>query len=139
MKNPEGRNATSLVMMDLDDFKHINDTYGHQEGDQVLIRVSALIREKTEQLNADACAGRWGGEEFMILLPGVTLEDAAAFAEEIRREIGELRFEKAGTVTASFGTAQVLPGERPDPLAARADTALYKAKAEGKNTVRKAK
>ena len=139
MKNPEGRNATSLVMMDLDDFKHINDTYGHQEGDQVLIRVSALIREKTEQLNADACAGRWGGEEFMILLPGVTLEDAAAFAEEIRREIRELRFEKAGTVTASFGTAQVLPGERPDPLAARADTALYKAKAEGKNTVRKAK
>jgi len=139
VKNPEGRNATSLVMMDLDDFKHINDTYGHQEGDQVLIRVSALIREKTEELHSDACAGRWGGEEFMILLPGVTLEDAAAFAEEIRREIGKLRFEKAGTVTASFGTAQVLPGERPDPLAARADTALYKAKAEGKNTVRKAK
>jgi len=139
VKNPEGRNATSLVMMDLDDFKHINDTYGHQEGDRVLIRVSALIREAVEKLHSDACAGRWGGEEFMILLPGVTLEDAAIFAEDIRREIGKLRFEKAGTVTASFGTAQVLPGERPDPLAARADTALYRAKAEGKNTVRKAK
>ena len=132
---PDGENATSIVMIDLDDFKHINDTYGHQEGDQVLRRISELIRKATEKLNIDASDGRWGGEEFMLMLPGMTREAAAAFAEEIRLEIEKLHFEKAGKVSASFGVAQALPEEEPDPLVVRADTALYQAKASGKNTV----
>ena len=134
-KKPEGGDATGLVMIDLDDYKKINDTCGHQEGDQVLIHVAALILEKMRKLDADASAGRWGGEEFMIMLPGMTEEEAADFAEGLRQEIGKLQFEKAGRITASFGVAQAMTGEEPDPLTARVDTALYRAKARGKNTV----
>lgn len=134
-EKPEGGDATSFVMLDLDDYKKINDTCGHQEGDQVLMNVSALILETVQKLEAATSAGRWGGEEFMIMLPGMTEEEAAGFAEGLRREIGELRFEKAGRITASFGVAQAMPGEEPDPLTARVDTALYRAKARGKNTV----
>ncbi len=134
-ERPDGENATSLVMIDLDDFKKINDLYGHQEGDEVLMRISGLIHEAIRRLNANASDGRWGGEEFMLMLPGMTREAAAAFAEEVRREIETLRFEKCGKVSASFGVAQALPDEGADPLVGRADTALYRAKAAGKNTV----
>ena len=71
-------------------------------------------------------------------LPGMTEEEAAAFAEEMRLETGKLTFEKCSRITASFGVAQALPSEEPDPLVVRADTALYEAKAAGKNTVRQA-
>ena len=135
---PEGGDATSLVMLDLDDFKHINDTWGHQEGDLVLKGLSGLIRRAVEKQGGDTAAGRWGGEEFMIMLPGATEEEAAAFAEKIRQETEKLRFENCGKISASFGVAQALPGEEPDPLVARADTALYRAKASGKNVVRRA-
>ena len=135
-QDPEGENATCLVMIDLDDFKHINDTYGHQEGDLVLIELSGLIRRTVRKLGKGAPAGRWGGEEFMIMLPGMTEEEAAAFAEEMRIETGKLEFEKCGSISASFGVARALPGEDPDSLVARTDAALYRAKAAGKNTVR---
>ena len=132
---PHGENATSIIMIDIDDFKHVNDTYGHQEGDQVLMRVSDLIQQAVQSLNTDASAGRWGGEEFMLMLPGTSQDSAAAFADDLRREIEKLRFDKCGKVSASFGVAQALTAENPDPLVVRADTALYKAKASGKNTV----
>ena len=132
---PFGEKATSIIMIDLDDFKHINDTYGHQEGDQVLIRISDLIHQEIQKLNTDASDGRWGGEEFMLMLPGTSQASAAAFAEELRQEVEKLRFEKCGKVSASFGVAQAMPAEDPDPLVVRADTALYKAKALGKNRV----
>ena len=74
----------------------------------------------------------------MLMLPGMTQEAAAAFAEEVRLQIEKLKFDKCGTVSASFGVAQALPCEEPDPLVVRADTALYQAKAAGKNTVRQA-
>ena len=132
---PDGEDATSLVMIDLDDFKQINDTYGHREGDLVLMRISNLIHEATRKLNENAADGRWGGEEFMLMLPGIAREAAAAFAEEIREAIEEQHFEKCGKVSASFGVAQALPAEDADPLIVRADTALYQAKATGKNRV----
>ena len=132
---PFGEKATSIIMIDLDDFKHINDTYGHQEGDQVLMRISDLIHQGIQKLNTDASDGRWGGEEFMLMLPGTSQASAAVFAEELRQEVEKLRFEKCGKVSASFGVAQALPAEDPDPLVVRADTALYKAKALGKNKV----
>ena len=134
-KSPEGEDATSLVMIDLDDFKQINDTYGHREGDQVLMQTSRLIHETTRKLNINASDGRWGGEEFMLMLPGITKEAAAAFAEEIRTAIEKLQFKKCGKISASFGVAQAMPEEEADPLIVRADTALYQAKAAGKNTV----
>ena len=132
--DPTGENATSLVMLDLDDFKHVNDTYGHQEGDEVLISTAAVIREAAEACSG-ASGGRWGGEEFMVLLPGVGLEDAAAFAEGLRAKIAKLSFPLCGGETASFGVAQARPGEAADPLVFRADEALYEAKHAGKNCV----
>lgn len=132
---PDGEDATSIVMIDLDDFKKINDTYGHQEGDQVLMRVAFLIHEAIGKLNINASDGRWGGEEFMLMLPGLNQKVAAEFAEEIRQAIEKQQFEKCGKVSASFGVAQAMPGEEADPLVVRADMALYKAKASGKNIV----
>ena len=133
--DPHGEDATSVVMIDLDDFKHINDNYGHQEGDNVLIEVSSLIRRAAEALNIGASSGRWGGEEFMIMLPGMHQEEAAAFAEELRAGIERLTFAACGGETASFGVAQAMPDEAADPLIVRADAALYEAKRAGKNRV----
>ena len=137
-QNPEGEKGTCLVMIDLDDFKYINDSFGHQEGDLVLMGISGVIRQAVRKRDGGACAGRWGGEEFMIMLPGADEEEAAAFAEEVRLETEKLRFDRCGRITASIGVARALPGEAPDPLVARADSALYRAKAAGKNTVRRA-
>ena len=133
--DPVGEKQTSIIMLDLDDFKAINDTYGHQEGDQVLITISGLIREMSEKVGNAAAGGRWGGEEFMVLLPGVTLEEAASFAEQLRAAINDLHFELCGQETASFGVAQAKPGETADSLIHRADVALYEAKRLGKNRV----
>ena len=132
---PGGEDATCLVMMDLDDFKQINDTYGHNEGDQVLIAVSGQIKAALKEHGNGAVGGRWGGEEFMMMLPGVTLPEAAAFAESLRARIEKLHFDLCGSETASFGVAQALPGEDADPLILRADVALYVAKKLGKNRV----
>ena len=127
----------TLVMIDLDDFKKVNDVYGHQEGDEVLRSVSALL---AKSVGAEgAAAGRWGGEEFMLLLPGYDREEALKLAEEIRQSVEKLRFEKCGTKTASFGVAQMNTGENPDQLAVRVDEALYEAKHQGKNRVVSAK
>lgn len=137
--DPVGEDATSVVMIDLDNFKHINDSFGHQEGDNVLIGVSGVIRRMAEALNIGASSGRWGGEEFMIMLPGMHREEAAAFAEELRKGIEELTFSACGGETASFGVAQAMPHEAADPLIVRADAALYEAKRAGKNRVCEAK
>ena len=134
----DGSNATSLVMIDLDDFKKINDTYGHNEGDQVLIGVSAQIKKALGALGNGAVGGRWGGEEFMIMLPGMELGAASDFAEALRASIEKLHFALCGSETASFGVAQALPGEEADPLVLRADVALYTAKKLGKNRVHRA-
>ena len=132
---PTGENATSIIMIDLDDFKQVNDTYGHNEGDQVLIAVSAQIKSALEEAGNGAVGGRWGGEEFMLMLPGMPLEAAASFAESLRVRIENLRFALCGSETASFGVAQAMPGEEVDPLILRADVALYVAKKRGKNIV----
>ena len=135
MYDPMGERATSLIMMDLDDFKKVNDTYGHKEGDNVLRSVSSVILKSVNELGIGASPGRWGGEEFMIMLPGMDEEEAAKFAEQLRRMIEQLKFEESGKKTASFGVAQARAGERPDPLASRTDAALYRAKTSGKNRV----
>ncbi len=128
--------ATSLVMLDLDDFKHINDTYGHAEGDNVLRKVSSLIKETVDGIDVpDACSGRWGGEEFMIMLPATDSVEAARFAEKLRHDISQLVFDQCGTETVSIGVAQAKKGEMADPLESRVDEALYEAKRTGKNKV----
>jgi diguanylate cyclase (GGDEF)-like protein len=123
----------SLVMADLDHFKSVNDRYGHDQGDQVLIAFSRLLKEhsRTEDLPA-----RFGGEEFLVLLPGTNLQEAAVFAERIRLRLMEIRFQPGPErITASFGVTSSTRGDTPESLIKRVDTALYQAKGAGRNRV----
>ncbi len=132
--------SVGLVMVDLDDFKSVNDTYGHQQGDQVLRSVAALMRSYSREIDAPA---RYGGEELAVILPQTDVDGAYHLAERLRTGIANLDIPiVAGSghmrVTASLGTA-ALPGNAQDPerLIAAADAALYEAKRGGKNkTVR---
>lgn len=123
----------SLIFIDIDNFKRINDAYGHNVGDQVLLAFSQSLSENTRTQDLLA---RWGGEEFVLACPDTTLENACGLAEKLRRCIEENEWPKALQVTASFGVAQMLPDESPTDFIARADKALYVAKAQGRNCVR---
>ena len=133
------RSGTQLavVMADVDDFKVINDTHGHQIGDAVLQVVGAIIRSAVRVF--DVCA-RYGGDEFAILMPSTDHASAAACAERIRRRVSEHRGNSVGPVlpslTMSVGVAVIEGGDTPAELILRADRALYQAKAAGKNCVR---
>jgi diguanylate cyclase (GGDEF)-like protein len=127
----------SLIMFDLDRFKSINDRFGHLCGDAVLAEVGAKMRAS---LRSSDLKCRYGGEEFLILLPETPLDGAHRAAETLRRELSELRIQwndRSIRITASFGVASARPNELdPTPLIARADEALYIAKREGRNCVR---
>jgi len=127
----------AFVMLDIDHFKRLNDAHGHQAGDDVLRDLGGLIREQTRAADVP---GRYGGEEFCVLLPQTGLKGAAGFAERVRRAVEEHRFpteEGELRVTASLGVAACpAPGvDRAQDLIGRADDALYQAKAEGRNRV----
>jgi len=130
-----GDKPVSLIMMDIDDFKHVNDTYGHAEGDNVLIGLSDMIRNVIKHNAPECFAGRWGGEEFMILLPGYDMDSSSRIAEIMRNSFSHLKFEKAGSCTMSLGVVTVKENENPDTSCMRVDNALYKAKSSGKNCV----
>ncbi len=122
----------SLVILDIDNFKSVNDTYGHLIGDEVLKEMAAITRENIRESDIFA---RWGGEEFSILLPETTVEGGATLAEKIRNCIKSHRFNKAGNLTCSFGVAELIPDEPKDTLISNADWALYHSKNNGKNQV----
>jgi two-component system cell cycle response regulator len=127
----------SAIMFDIDHFKAINDTYGHQVGDNVLREVAQRIDGVMEGNNA---IGRFGGEEFFIVLPSVPSETALATAEQLRAYIADIPVvveEEYITVTASFGVSTFNHPRLDllDALIARADAALYRAKANGRNRV----
>jgi len=123
----------SVIMADLDNFKSLNDTYGHQAGDQVLI---AFAEAMQASIRHEDLAARFGGEEFILLLPGTTLEEAAILAERLRANLENLVFPGLTTrVTASFGIAQYRPDDTFETLVKRADEALYAAKTAGRNGV----
>jgi len=126
----------SIVMLDLDDFKHVNDTLGHRAGDHVLADIADLLRRSVRQ--TDFC-GRYGGEEFLIILPQTDVAGAAILAERIRAAIVGTPMHDPQTsefkVTASLGAAECCDGDDEDLLVGRADTALYKAKGNGRNRV----
>lgn len=121
----------SLLMLDIDDFKHVNDTYGHKEGDLVITGLSDILRKSTEKYPV-ASAGRWGGEEFMLLIPW-DLPEAVKAAECLRRQFAELTFPTAPHQTVSIGVTKAIPHEPLDDLLIRVDKALYEAKHSGKN------
>jgi diguanylate cyclase (GGDEF)-like protein len=122
----------SLVIFDVDHFKQINDAYGHQAGDQVLIKLSAFVAQRMRETDLLA---RWGGEEFVVLLPLSDASTAERFAEILRSAIASLPFDHGKPVTCSFGVAQLDGGDSAERLVARADEALYRAKLNGRNRV----
>jgi diguanylate cyclase (GGDEF)-like protein len=134
------QHQVGLIMLDIDDFKSINDTYGHQQGDVVLRQVGRIVRESSRDADLPA---RYGGEEMALILPHTDLEGSYAIAERVRTAIEALhipRLDHEGTlrITASFGVTASAAGNK-DALIADADGALYTAKRQGKNrTVRAA-
>ncbi len=127
----------SLIMIDVDDFKRINDLYGHRAGDEVL-RSIALAMEK--ELRTEDLVARYGGEEFVVVLPENTLKEASSVAERLRERIEKLSIpvnpSSNVSVTVSLGVAEVHDGDTPDSVVSRADKAMYLAKKAGKNCVR---
>ncbi|MBQ8940310.1 MAG: GGDEF domain-containing protein [Firmicutes bacterium] len=123
----------TLVMLDIDNFKHVNDTYGHKEGDNILICFAKLLKESVEEIEPRGYAGRWGGEEFMLLLPGRNTDRAFETAEVIRTKFAAMEFTAAGHITVSIGVTAAIDKEQIDELYTRVDAALYSAKETGKN------
>ena len=126
----------SLALADLDDFKRVNDAYGHLAGDDALRTFGGLLEA---HLRKDDVAGRLGGEEFAVVLPETDLEEATMVADRMRGALSEASLALSGGVrislTASFGIAELVPGQSAQQLVSRADAALYAAKAAGKNRV----
>ncbi|WP_053081536.1 GGDEF domain-containing protein [Methylobacterium aquaticum] len=122
----------SLILGDVDNFKSVNDRYGHKVGDQVLVAFAALLRDAVRPTDI---LGRWGGEEFMLLCPDADLATATAIAERLRQRAEATALPEVGPRTCSFGVATLAPGESTDSLVARADAALYRCKRNGRNRV----
>ncbi|ACN17113.1 sensory box histidine kinase (GGDEF domain protein) [Desulforapulum autotrophicum HRM2] len=122
----------SLILMDIDLFKQVNDTHGHQAGDAVLIQMAKTMDKNIR--STDIC-GRWGGEEFMVICPHTDLKGALSLAEHLRESIARQIFPHVITQTGSFGVAQYGNGDSEADLIARADRAMYLAKEGGRNRV----
>jgi diguanylate cyclase len=122
-----------LMVWDLDDFKLVNDRFGHQAGDKALRVIGQILQKRLRQTDF---VGRYGGEEFCVLLSGTPLDEAATVAEQIRKTVEESGFHSGNkpiTLTISCGYTEFREGDTPDSAFSRADSALYKAKGEGKN------
>lgn len=124
-----------VAMLDIDHFKPINDTYGHQIGDLVLKKLASLVVSDLRNID---CFGRYGGEEFLLVLPQTQLEGALVKAERVRAQVAALLLEEISVdfrMTLSIGVAEHQLGETADETIGRADAALYRAKAAGRNRV----
>jgi diguanylate cyclase (GGDEF)-like protein/PAS domain S-box-containing protein len=122
----------SLIMLDIDRFKSINDQYGHNSGDLVLKSMAKMISNRIRKIDVFA---RWGGEEFVILLPDTSVKQAVNLAEELREHISRMDIPSVCQVTASFGVAGYCPEDTVDTLVNKADNAMYEAKDAGRNRV----
>lgn len=122
----------ALIIFDIDLFKQINDTYGHQVGDAVLRDLAQTVRANIRGTNILA---RWGGEEFMVVAPETNIAAAGCLAEKIRRLVDGHTFADAGNVTISLGVTAYAPPDTPDSMMMRVDNALYRAKQNGRNRV----
>ena len=122
----------SLVMIDIDNFKSVNDTYGHNEGDNVIVGLAKMLKEGISSHGSPASAGRWGGEEFMVLLPE-GIDSAIDAARDMCSLFSEKNFPLAGHRTISIGVTEAREDDTLDKLLIRVDSALYDAKHGGKN------
>ena len=122
----------SMIIFDVDHFKRINDTFGHQAGDEVLKMLVGTVREKLRVLDVLA---RWGGEEFIVLTTSTDLEGAIILAERVRAVVEEQCFSFAVHITISLGVAEYKQDDTADSFIQRADSALYRAKRNGRNRV----
>jgi diguanylate cyclase (GGDEF)-like protein len=132
MKQSSRNKYLSLIMIDVDFFKDINDTYGHDVGDTVLIRIAKLIQNNVRTQDS---VGRWGGEEFMVILPDTECNDALEVAERIRSSIDHFEFETFKNITVSLGVTEIKANEGLQEFYHRVDQALYIAKRNGRNRV----
>ena len=126
------KNSFSVLMADIDFFKKVNDVYGHQTGDSVLVSV---VEEFKKNIRKPDIMSRYGGEEFIILLPSTNLDNAKGVAEKLRIAVMEHQFKDAGHITCSFGVIEAKSSEDKDSILKRVDSALYEAKNSGRNKV----
>ncbi len=127
-----GRAPASLIFMDIDHFKYVNDTYGHDVGDMVLRESVDIVKENLGPMHV---FGRWGGEEFIYVLPDTDLETAREYAEKLRLQIESNKYAIVGHITMSFGVTEVQKGDDMESFIKRADDNLYAAKEGGRNRV----
>lgn len=125
----------SLLMLDIDNFKRVNDTYGHQEGDAVIVGLADILRNRRTGQMQNVSSGRWGGEEFMVLLRGSDASAAAYIADLMRECFANTNFPGMRPQTVSLGVTQAREEDTVDSLCTRVDMALYRAKKGGKNRV----
>lgn len=128
--------AFSLILFDIDHFKRVNDTYGHEEGDRIL---KTLVNSVESCLREGDQLGRWGGEEFLVLVPGTGLGGVVELAERMRARVEATDFDLHDPVTVSLGVTEWFPGDSFKTLLVRADGAMYQAKEDGRNRVVAAK
>ncbi len=123
----------SIIMVDIDYFKTVNDRYGHLTGDEVLVCFSQILKSLSR---VEDIVARFGGEEFILLLPNTSLDEATQLAERLRVDTQAATMPIPTSITASFGVTRMLDQDTPESLIARADRALYEAKQSGRNSVR---
>lgn len=121
-----------IALFDIDNFKSINDTYGHNVGDEVLRHLAKIVKSA---IRVNDTFGRWGGEEFLLILPHINVEEARIVCEKIRFIIMQTEFETVGSITCSFGLSAYTPKSTFDMLISQCDHAMYEAKKLGKNCV----
>lgn len=122
----------SIILLDIDDFKKINDTYGHLIGDKLLIEIASILNKNTRETDT---VGRWGGEEFMVICPRTNEDEVLKLAESLRSKIENHNFEVIGSKTSSFGVSTYKKEGTIHSLVSHADDAMYISKASGKNRV----
>jgi diguanylate cyclase (GGDEF)-like protein len=123
----------SMAIVDIDHFKQFNDTYGHIVGDQVLSLLAKTIQKNIRDTDIFA---RWGGEEFVVLMPSTNINEAKIAVENLRKKVEQIRLENISNITASFGVTQFLEHDNEEEIFKRADKALYMAKENGRNCVK---
>lgn len=124
--------AFSILLLDVDHFKQVNDRHGHQVGDQVLSRIADILDRKTRKTDT---VGRWGGEEFLVICPNTDKAGVQQLAENLRVAIEQHEFPVVGHKTVSIGISSFQPEDQPNDIVARADAALYAAKNGGRNRI----